>query len=153
MPAVQAQGGRKKRRMNAEINVVPYIDVMLVLLVIFMVTAPLLTQGIDVELPKVDSSAIPNPDEPVTLYVNSAGEFFLDAGTEQSKALSDDELVKRINIIISQKPQTMVLVRADRKANYENVVKGMSLLQAGGASKIGFVTDPGNDNSRKRNPG
>jgi biopolymer transport protein TolR len=153
MPAVQAQGGRKKRRMNAEINVVPYIDVMLVLLVIFMVTAPLLTQGIDVELPKVDSSAIPNPEEPVTLYVSARGEYFLDAGTEQGKALGDDELVKRVNIIISSKPQTMILVRADRAVQYERVVRGMSLLQAGGATKIGFVTDPGNDNSRKRNPG
>ena len=151
MPSVQANGGRKKRRLNAEINVVPYIDVMLVLLVIFMVTAPLLTQGIDVELPKVDSSAIPNPEEPVTLYVNTNGEYFLDAGTDQSKALSDDELVKRVGIIISQKPQTMILVRADRAVQYERVVKGMSLLQAGGASKIGFVTDPGNDTSRKRN--
>jgi biopolymer transport protein TolR len=153
MPAVQAQGGRKKRRMNAEINVVPYIDVMLVLLVIFMVTAPLLTQGIDVELPKVDSSAMANQDEPVTLYVNASGQYFLDAGTEQSKPLSDDELVKRVNIIIGSKPQTMVLVRADRAVSYERVVRGMSLLQAGGASKIGFVTDPGTDNSRKRNPG
>jgi len=153
MPSVNASGGRKKRRLNAEINVVPYIDVMLVLLVIFMVTAPLLTQGIDVELPKVDSSAIANPEEPVTLYVNASGQYFLDAGTDQTKALSDDELVKRVGIIMTSKPQTMILVRADKNVSYDHVVKGMSLLQTGGATKIGFVTDPGTDDSRKHNPG
>ncbi|MDR3417709.1 MAG: protein TolR [Nevskia sp.] len=138
MPAVQ---GRGKRRLNAEINVVPYIDVMLVLLVIFMVTAPLLTQGIDVELPQASSNPIANQEEPVTLSVDSRGRYFLDIGTNTNQPVSDDDLVKRISAIMDTKPQTMILVRADGHVPYESVAKAMGLLQNAGAVKIGFVTE------------
>lgn len=153
MPSVNASGGRKKRRLNAEINVVPYIDVMLVLLVIFMVTAPLLTQGIDVELPQASSNPLQNQDRPLTLSVDSRGRFFLDfpEGKEELP-LSDDELIRRVQAMLAEKPQTMILVRADRSVSYDKVVQGMSLLQQAGASKIGFVTDAAPANG-KRNPG
>jgi biopolymer transport protein TolR len=154
MPAVHTSGGGKKRRLNADINVVPYIDVMLVLLVIFMVTAPLLTQGIDVELPQASSNPLQNQDQPVTLSVDARGRFFLDIGTEQDKPLSDDDLVQRVSAVLHQKPQTMILVRADRSVSYDKVIRGMSLLQTAGASKIGFVTDaPSGGKTDKRNPG
>jgi biopolymer transport protein TolR len=133
---------RGKRRLNAEINVVPYIDVMLVLLVIFMVTAPLLTQGIDVELPQAQAEPIANQEEPVTLTVDARGRYFLDIGTATDQPLSDEELVKRVAIVLRQKPQTMILVKADHSVPYGAVVQGMSLLQSAGASKIGFVTQP-----------
>jgi len=154
VPSVNAQGVRKKRRLNAEINVVPYIDVMLVLLVIFMVTAPLLTQGIDVELPQVSSNSLPSQDQPVTLTVDPRGQFFLDIGTDTNKPVSDDELTQRVHAVLDQKPETMILVRADAHVSYDKVMRGMSLLQGAGASKIGFVTDaPSIGKPDKRNPG
>lgn len=144
---------RGKRRLQADINVVPYIDVMLVLLVIFMVTAPLLTQGIDVELPQTQAEPIANQEEPVTLTVDARGRYFLDIGTGQNQPLSDDELVKRVAIVLREKPQTMILVRADSGVPYGAVVQGMSLLQSAGASKIGFVTQPPAAGSRGRKHG
>jgi biopolymer transport protein TolR len=150
MPAVHT---RHKRRLNAEINVVPYIDVMLVLLVIFMVTAPLLTQGIDVQLPQTNSEAMPQEEEPVTFSVDRSGRFFLDIGQSSSTPLADADVVSRVGAVLRQKPQTMILVRADQGVDYGQVVKGMSLLQQAGASKIGFVTEPGPPNPRDRNPG
>ena len=132
---------RKRRKLKNEINVVPYIDVMLVLLIIFMVTAPLLTQGVEVELPKVSAEAVQMDEEPVTLIVNARGDYFLDVGTNRSEPLAEDELVKRVRIVLEQKPQTSILVRADRKVDYGRVANGMALLQRAGASKLGFVTD------------
>ena len=154
MPSVSASGGRKKRRLNAEINVVPYIDVMLVLLVIFMVTAPLLTQGIDVQLPQTSANPISSDDQPVTMSVDSRGQMFLDIGTDTSKPLADDDVVNRVTAVITQKPQTMILVKADGRVSYESVAHAMSLLQSAGAPKIGFVTDgAAPDKKSKRNPG
>jgi biopolymer transport protein TolR len=146
MAVVNAPRGRSKRRLNAEINVVPYIDVMLVLLVIFMVTAPLLTQGVDVELPQTSADPISNQDDPITLSVKKSGEFFLDIGnksdgSDNEKPLSEDELAQRVHAVLDRRPEVMILVRADRGVPYENVVKGMSVLQGAGAKKIGFVTD------------
>lgn len=147
-------GVKPKRRLTAEMNVVPYIDVMLVLLVIFMVTAPLLTQGIDVELPQVSSTPIPSEDEPVTLYVDVKGRYFIDVGTDSKSPLSDQQVVERIGAILHQKPETTILVRADARVNYGRVVNGMSLLQQAGAGKIGFVTDaPNDDDKGERNRG
>ncbi|MBL6750718.1 MAG: protein TolR [Nevskia sp.] len=150
MPAVHV---RNKRRLNAEINVVPYIDVMLVLLVIFMVTAPLLTQGIDVQLPQTNSEAMPQEEEPVTFSVDRRGRFFLDIGQNTSDPLSDADVVNRVAAVLRNKPQTMILVRADQGVDYGQVVKGMSLLQAAGASKIGFVTEPAAAPAPARKPG
>ena len=147
MPAVHTSGGGKKRRLNADINVVPYIDVMLVLLVIFMVTAPLLTQGIDVELPQASSNPLQNQDQPVTLSVDARGRFFLDLGNDSNQQpLSDDEIVRRVHAVVDQKPQTMILVKADGRVPYDSVAHAMSLLQGAGAVKIGFVTEPGSSN-------
>ncbi len=130
-----------KRRLSAEMNVVPYIDVMLVLLVIFMVTAPLMTQGIDVELPQATAETLSADDEPLTLFVSARGEYFLDAGGDAKKALEDQTVIDRVGAILRNKPQTMVLIRADKGVKYDRVANGMSLLQAAGAAKIGFVTD------------
>jgi biopolymer transport protein TolR len=140
MAATMPRRGRK-RRLNADINVVPYIDVMLVLLVIFMVTAPLLTQGIDVQLPQTNAEPLPNQEEPVTLYVDARGRYYLDIGGQQGKPLSDDDVTRRVAAVLNNKPQTMILLRADKSVAYDRVANGMSLLQAAGASKIGFVTD------------
>ncbi len=140
MAAVQS-GRKGRRRLAAEINVVPYIDVMLVLLVIFMVTAPLLTQGVNVELPKTAAQPIPSSEEPVTLYVDANGRYFLDIGSGQKHPLNDDEVTSRVAAVLRNKPDTMILLKADRAVPYDRVANGMTLLQAAGASKIGFVTD------------
>ena len=134
----------QKRKLMSEINVVPYIDVMLVLLVIFMVTAPLLTQGIEVELPKAGASSIDDePDHlPIVLSVDAAGNLYLDIGDNEDEPISGAEIVKRVGIVIRSKPDTPVLVKADRAVPYGNVVGAMVLLQQAGADTVGFVTDP-----------
>ena len=132
----------KKRRLASEINVVPYIDLMLVLLIIFMVTAPLLTQGIEVELPKADAEPVSSNDEPVTLFVSARGQYFLDIGEAQDKPKSDDDVVRLVSAVLRVKPQTSILVKGDKHADYGQVANGLSLLQKAGAGKIGFVTDP-----------
>ncbi|MDP3856176.1 MAG: protein TolR [Stagnimonas sp.] len=141
--AVNMGNGRSgRRRLNAEINVVPYIDVMLVLLIIFMVTAPLLVQGVEVELPQASSEPMGVEDEPVTLSIDARGRYFLDIGTNTEKPLSDEEVVQRVGAVLRNKPQTSILIRGDTKVDYGRVLNGMALLQKGGASKLGFVTEP-----------
>ncbi len=134
----------QKRKLIAEINVVPYIDVMLVLLIIFMVTAPLLTQGVKVELPKAGAEPIVDvPDHlPIVLSVDAAGNLYLDIGDNEDEPISGAEIVKRVGIVIRSKPDTPVLVKADRAVPYGNVVGAMVLLQQAGADTVGFVTDP-----------
>lgn len=134
----------KKRKLMGEINVVPYIDVMLVLLVIFMVTAPLLTQGIEVDLPKANAEPIETvPDhDPLVLSVDAEGNLFLNAGDDEDKPASSQRIVTVVSIVLEEKPDTPVYVKADRAVAYGNVVGAMVLLQQAGANNIGFVTDP-----------
>lgn len=139
-------GGRAgKRRMNADINVVPYIDVMLVLLIIFMVTAPLLTQGVDVELPQTEAAPLTIDEEPLTLRVDREGKMFLNRGEKTDAALSDEEVVRIAGSITRNATpgkDQMVLVEGDKQVDYQYVAKAMTLLQTAGVKKIGFVTDP-----------
>ncbi len=138
--------GAGKRRLMGEINVVPYIDVMLVLLIIFMITAPLLTQGIQVELP--DASAEPldpkllQDHEPLVLSVDREGRFYLNIGDNKDSPLDEAEVGRRATLVLSRDELTPVLVKADERVPYGRVVEAMSLLQQAGARKIGFLTDP-----------
>ncbi len=134
----------KKRKLMGEINVVPYIDVMLVLLVIFMVTAPLLTQGIEVDLPKANAEPIESmPDhDPLVLSVDADGNLYINAGDGKDQPQGGEEIVRRVRIVLGEKPLTPVFVKADRAVPYGNVVGAMVVLQQAGAEKIGFVTDP-----------
>ena len=134
----------KKRKLMGEINVVPYIDVMLVLLVIFMVTAPLLTQGIEVDLPKANAEPIESvPDhDPLVLSVDEEGNLYLNAGDDEDQPKSGQEITRRVGIVLGEKPETPVFVKADRKVPYGSVVGAMVVLQQAGADNIGFVTDP-----------
>jgi len=137
--------GRKGRRLVAEMNVVPYIDVMLVLLIIFMVTAPLLTQGIKVELPKAGAEPLP-PDlsdvKPLILSVDAAGSYYLNIGSDEESPIGEDVVVQRVQAVLTREPKTPVLVKADQNVPYGRVVTGMVLLQQSGAEKVGFITDP-----------
>ncbi len=134
----------QKRKLMGEINVVPYIDVMLVLLVIFMVTAPLLTQGIEVDLPKANAEPIETPPDhdPLVLSVDSDGNFYINAGDNEDQPQSGAEIVRRIGIVLGVKPETPMFVKADRAVPYGHVVAAMVVLQQAGAENIGFVTDP-----------
>lgn len=134
----------QKRKLMGEINVVPYIDVMLVLLVIFMVTAPLLTQGIEVDLPKAKAAPIENvqDQEPLVLSVDAAGNLYLSVGDDEDQPKSGAYVIEKVGIVLGERPQTPVLVKADRAVPYGNVVGAMVVLQEAGAQSIGFVTDP-----------
>ncbi|MEJ2515179.1 MAG: protein TolR [Gammaproteobacteria bacterium] len=125
-----------------EINVVPYIDVMLVLLIIFMVTAPLLTQGIEVELPKVGAEPMDTEaTEPLVLTVDRDGRMFLNV-VEPDQAVDAGVLVQRAAAVIRRSPEKPVLVRADTNTAYGHVALAMRLLQDAGAPSVGMVTDP-----------
>ena len=134
----------QKRKLMSEINVVPYIDVMLVLLIIFMVTAPLLTQGVKVELPKAGAEPITDlPDTPpLVLSVDREGNLYINFGDDEDSPTSADEIVRRAQILIAQHPDIPVLVKGDRAVPYGNVIGAMVLLQRAGAETVGFVTDP-----------
>ncbi|NOY72531.1 MAG: protein TolR [Gammaproteobacteria bacterium] len=137
------QQHRTKRKPMSEINVVPYIDVMLVLLVIFMITAPLLTQGVKVELPQVTSEPIEAEQlEPLTITVDKAGLFYLDVGENKEDALTNETLVARVRAVLRNKPETPVYVRGDHQVDYGSVVIAMSLLQGAGATSVGLLTEP-----------
>ena len=135
-----------KRRLMGEINVVPYIDVMLVLLIIFMVTAPLLTQGIKVELPKAGAEPLDpelmQDNEPLVLSINRDGELFLNIGDNKDQPLEQSTVVERAAAVLRRNEKTPVLVKADQAVSYGRVVLGMVLLQQAGAEKVGFITDP-----------
>lgn len=132
----------KKRRAVSEINVVPYIDVMLVLLIIFMITAPIVQQGVEIELPQASANSLP-PDqqEPVILTVHKSGEYYLNIGDNLKDPVSDETVIKRISLVLNQKPQTPVLVRGDKDADYGSVMTAMVLLQSAGVEKVGLMTE------------
>ena len=135
-------GLRRGRRLMGEINVVPYIDVMLVLLIIFMVTAPMLSQGIKVDLPRAAAEPIePDDLEPLLLSVDAAGQMYLNLG-DPEQALGEERLLELASASLRREPERPVLVKADRAVPYGRVVEGMVLLQRAGARKVGFVTDP-----------
>lgn len=133
---------RHKRKLNAEINVVPYIDVMMVLLVIFMITAPMMTQGVDVELPKVGAAPVANDDEePLIVSINANGDYFINVGGDPLKAVSLDDVGDRVGKILTTNPSKQVMVRGDKAVSYERVVELMATLQGSGAPSVGLVTE------------
>lgn len=133
----------KKRKAMAEINVVPYIDVMLVLLIIFMVTAPLLMQGVKVELPQSSSAPLEQNDlEPLIVSIKQDGTYYLNLGDEQEKSKPLQEVTDTVAKVLRQKPETPILVWGDAKVDYGVVVKLMSLLEKAGAPSVGLVTEP-----------
>lgn len=133
----------KKRKPMAEINVVPYIDVMLVLLVVFMVTAPMLMQGVKVDLPQAPSAPMDDTDEePLIVSVKTDGTYYINLGQDQEGAKPLGEITTSVGKILRQKPQTPVLVWGDSSVPYGVIVTLMSELQSAGAPSVGLVTDP-----------
>lgn len=127
----------RRRALMSEINVVPYIDVTLVLLVIFMITAPLLTQGVQVDLPQASARPVDVQDrETLVVTVDRGGRFYLD-----DRRIGADELKRKVAAILRARPKTPVMIRGDRNVNYGQVVKAMALLQSAGAPSVGLITE------------
>jgi biopolymer transport protein TolR len=144
----QQHNSRRKRRLMGEINVVPYIDVMLVLLIIFMITAPLLAEGIKVQLPKAGAKPIP-PEmmkdvKPIILSIDEAGRLFLNYNKPEDEPLTAAVVEAQAGAVLRRAPETVVLVRGDYRVAYGEVVGAMTILQRAGADKVGFVTEAPN---------
>jgi len=128
--------GRLRRRAMAEINVTPFVDVMLVLLIVFMVTAPLLTVGVPVDLPKTRAPALGQDREPLSITVERDGTIYL-----QKEKVPEEALVDRLTAIAANGYNQRIFVRGDTRANYGKVMEVMGLLAAAGFTHIGLVTD------------
>ena len=135
-------GNRKK--LNAEINVVPYIDVMLVLLIIFMVLSPLLIQGIEVNLPQTDTTKMSVSSEPLVISIDRDGAYYVNLGEEQLP-ISLDELRNKARIIFQANPEIEIVFKSDANVAFDYVAKGMAGIQSLGIEKIGIITS-GYDN-------
>src|SRR5689334_15047914 len=124
------------RRLMGEINVVPYIDVMLVLLIIFMITAPLMTQGVKVDLPKAATEPVQMTNkQSLVLSVDKGGRYYLNLGSNEKQPISEGEVINRVSAVIRREPTTPVYVNADENVPYGVVVQGMALLQRAGAEQ------------------
>ena len=133
-------GNGKRNRLMSEINVTPLVDVMLVLLVVFMVTAPLLTVGVPVDLPQTQAAPINEPKEPLVISINSEGKIYL-----QDTALETDQLVPRLQAITNNNPTASIYVRGDRAVNYGRVLEVMGLVSGAGFSKVALVSEQAPD--------
>ena len=142
---------RTRKKPMAEINVVPYIDVMLVLLVIFMITAPLLTQGVKVSLPKAQANAISDNNQPIIVSVNAKGQYFLNIANNPNKPIAAQALATRVAAELQLAKQAhkrrLVLIKGDHNVDYGKVVRAMVLLQHAGAKSVGLMTTPTNSKS------
>jgi len=140
-----------RRRPMAEINVVPYIDVMLVLLVIFMITTPLLSQGVKVNLPKAHATALTAQQrEPIIVSVNRQGQYFLNIADQPAQPIDTQALATRVAAELQLAKQAgqkrLVLVKGDRNVDYGHVMQAMVLLQHAGAAEVGLITQPPKEN-------
>jgi len=136
---------RRSRRQVAEINVVPYIDVMLVLLVIFMITAPLLRTGVDIDLPNANSNPIASDgvsDEPLVLSVDENAVWYLNVGEDVEAPQTEEEVFVKVSAIMRRNPSRKVLVAGDSAVAYREVVRAMASLQSAGVPVVGLMTEP-----------
>jgi biopolymer transport protein TolR len=127
------------RRLMSDINVTPFVDVMLVLLIIFMVTAPMMMEGVEVDLPRTTAKSIKTEEEPLFLSINKEGEIFL-----EDHSMELDELEKRLETISRYRREKGILLRADRDVPYGFVIQVVSRLKRAGIEKLGMVTEPEN---------
>ena len=128
---------RSEREPMSEINVTPFVDVMLVLLIIFMVTAPLLTVGVQVDLPETSADTLPEESEPLTLTINSKGEVFI-----QETKIEFDNLIKKVLAVSNNRTDTRIYVRGDKTINYGRVLEIMGKLSGSGFTKVALISEP-----------
>ena len=129
----------KKKKLKAEINVVPYIDVMLVLLIIFMVLSPLLIQGVEVNLPNTDTTKMSIQNEPLVISIDVSGNYYLNVG-EETLPISLEELKRKSSVIFEANPEIEIVFQSDKAVIFDSVAKAMAAVQSVGISKIGIVT-------------
>lgn len=132
----------KRLKLKSEINVVPYIDVMLVLLIIFMVTAPMMNLGVDIQLPQTQAKSLKDKKDPVVVSVDEAGQIYLSAEGSKREPVSADDFKARITAYQKANPELQVLVAGDERANYGKVYLILPILQEAGVSKIGLMSQP-----------
>ena len=132
---------RTRKKPMSEINVVPYIDVMLVLLVIFMITAPLLTQGVSVDLPQASAEALSkDADEPLIVSVDVQGNYYINIGEDPDAPIDGEKMTTMVAAVLRHKPGTPVMIKGDRNVQYEKVVNAMTLIQSAGVPSVGLIT-------------
>lgn len=137
---------RQRRKLIAEINVVPYIDVTLVLLIVFMASVPLVMQGVDVDLPKAPAQKIdPKAIEPLIVSIDESGQLFVNLGADPEQPVEAQKIGELVAKVLEAQPDTPVMVWGDKEVNYGSVVNLMSLLQLSGAPSVGLVTEPGRE--------
>ena len=139
---MQTTGRRKRRKLMSQINVVPYIDVMLVLLIIFMVTAPLLNLGVDIHLPQSAAKSVQDIKEPVLVSVDKDGSLFLTLGAAKREPIDADTLVNKVSAFVRANPQVSVMIGGDERADYGKIYQAMVLLQQAGVAKVGLMSQP-----------
>jgi biopolymer transport protein TolR len=134
-------GRTKRRKPMAEINVVPYIDVTLVLLIIFMITAPLVPTGVEVDLPQADTSSVEQSDEvPLIVSVDGQGQYFIDVGEQNDEPVTAEVLLYRVAAVLRNKPKTQVYIRGEHSVAYGKVVTVMAALKNAGVPSVGLMT-------------
>jgi biopolymer transport protein TolR len=147
---MRSSARHKRFKLKSEINVVPYIDVMLVLLIIFMVTAPMLNSNVDVNLPQANAKSLHDKKEPVIISVDSQGQMYLTLGTEKKEPIDADALKVKVGAFVQQNPDVSVLVAGDRDGKYDGVYQVLALLQQAGVAKVGLMSAPGSGNPNGR---
>jgi biopolymer transport protein TolR len=139
----EGRSRRGRKRVMAEINVVPYIDVTLVLLIIFMITAPLVTQSVQVELPKVASVvAEPSEEEPVNVTIDKQGQVYIDIGDNPETPVDEESMVTRLAAVMKYKPTTQIYLSGDTAVNYGRVLEVFAALNSAGIQNVGLRSDP-----------
>ena len=133
----RSRGGRRRRPPMSQINVTPFVDVMLVLLLIFMITAPLLTVGVEVDLPKSDAPPLPGDDEPLSVTVARDGTTYL-----QETEVTVDELIPKLKAITERRPDVRIFIRGDQEIAYGRVMEVMGALNKAGFNNLALVTEP-----------
>jgi biopolymer transport protein TolR len=141
---------RKRRKLKSEINVVPYIDVMLVLLIIFMVTAPMLNLGVDIDLPESNAKSVSLDSEPVLVSIARDGTMYLTLGDEKREAIEMPELGAKVAAFVRQNPKVPVLVGGDHSIDYGKVYEIMVVLQQAGVPRVGLMSQPAADKKKAR---
>ena len=147
---MRSSARHKRLKLKSEINVVPYIDVMLVLLIIFMVTAPMLNANVDVNLPQANAKSLQDKKDPVIVSVDNEGHMYLTLGTEKKEPIDADALKVKVGAFVQQNPDVSVLVAGDRDGKYDGVYQVLALLQQAGVAKVGLMSAPatGSPNGR-----
>ena len=145
---MRSSARHKRFKLKSEINVVPYIDVMLVLLIIFMVTAPLLNLGVDIHLPQSAAKSVQDVKEPVLVSVDKDGNFYLTLGTAKREPIDAENLVRKVSAFVQANPQVSVMIGGDERVDYGKIYQAMVLLQQAGVPKVGLMSQPVQETKR-----